>query len=300
METWEPTLNLPPIKISEREERLIIEQDEKVKSLLKDKILLDKEFNSLIYSILSNTERIKKTSEMMLPSEWVRFFKDFFKETPEKNLSFIKEQNNKRKNLIIQLDREIINILDSFEKNKTKPLNILENHSFILCKQCESLICKDRFKECSCPVCGCSINTNEKYEELPVHIFSERMFKFIESNIWLERGISNLLYEQGFLTKTGIYILGHSGVKHEIDNFAESKKRGFRIIDECKARDIKVSDIFVLSGKMQDTGVSTGYLFTTSSDVNKELIKLARFKNITIIDSILERENEEIINLLFI
>ena len=154
------------------------------------------------------------------------------------------------------------------------------------------------FRKCTCVVCNKNINSLSDCEELVIHIFGEKMIKFVKTNIWLEHGVNNLLSKKNFKTFTGVYILGHSGVKHEVDNFAEITQENIRILGECKGRDIGVNDVLILSGKMQDTGISVGYIFTTSSTINKDIKKLARFRNITIVDSILERKDLEILEMI--
>lgn len=301
METWEsPTHNLPPIRYEKREDRKLIEQDTKVKKCIDDKFLLDKEFNSAAYSIMKNSKMITLLFEHITIEYWESFFKNMQEKISSKFVQeFIKEQNREKKENIIKLDKNITETIEQFENNKKiTNFDILENHTLIFCKDCNSIVGKERFRKCVCKICNKKIDANQDCEELIIHIFGDKMKQFVSDGIWLEHGINNLLSKKGFKTFTGTYVLGNSGVRHEIDNFAENLSDNIRLLGECKDRDIKVNDILVLSGKMTDTGVNLGYVFTTSSNVNKDIRQLARFRNIAIIDSLLEKEEQTILNLI--
>jgi hypothetical protein len=101
--------------------------------------------------------------------------------------------------------------------------------------------------------------------------------------------VDYLLRTKNFQTLCGVHILGHSGCLHEIDNIAESRTSNFRIFGECKTTDIKTNDVFVLAGKMADIGCSRAYIFTTEKDVQKEIVHLARSRNITTVTNVLNR-----------
>ena len=75
---------------------------------------------------------------------------------------------------------------------------------------------------------------------------------------------------KGYQTLCGFYILGNSGVEHEIDNVGESTNDNRRIFWECKNALPTVNDVFLFSGKMLDTG-SRGYIFTTNRSVDEKL-----------------------------
>ena len=121
------------------------------------------------------------------------------------------------------------------------------------------------------------------------------MIDFLKNNMWLEHGIDYLLRRKNFRTMCGIYVLGHSGVQHEIDNIADFASENLRILCECKNQDITVNEVFIFSGKMSDIGCTRGYIFTTSFNINKEIVQLARSKNITIVESVLEKKENKII-----
>src|SRR3989344_3232379 len=111
METWEsPSQTLPPIRYSKREERELIEQDPKVKGLVNNGFLLDIEFNSLIYSVMSSTEEISLISNKITRDVWEEFIKEFKdRDDVEKKhiLKFIQDRNKNIKERIKILDKNI-------------------------------------------------------------------------------------------------------------------------------------------------------------------------------------------------
>ncbi len=118
---------------------------------------------------------------------------------------------------------------------------------------------------------------------------------FFRQNWWLEEGVSYLLRRLNFQVKTGVYVLGASCVEHEMDVLG-NKKEGYRgLACECKSTDIDSSDIFTLAGKMREIGYNEGILFTISEKVDEDMKKLAKAFSIKIIDSVLKKEEKEII-----
>jgi hypothetical protein len=129
----------------------------------------------------------------------------------------------------------------------------------------------------------------------PIAYFDARLRNFISNNYWFEHGIDFLLRRKNFQTLCGVHVLGHSGCMHEIDNIAESKTSNFCIFCECKTVEIKTNDVFVLAGKMADIGCSRAYIFTVAKDVQKEIVHLARSRNVSIVTDALGRPIPDLI-----
>lgn len=58
---------------------------------------------------------------------------------------------------------------------------------------------------------------------------------------------------------------------------------------------MKANEVLIFSGKMLDIGCSRGYFFTVNKDTPKEIKRLARSRNIDIVEGVLERDPTEII-----
>jgi len=129
----------------------------------------------------------------------------------------------------------------------------------------------------------------------PIAFFDTRLQNFISNNYWFEHGVDFLLRKKNFQTLCGVHVLGHSGCTHEIDNIAESKTSNFRIFGECKTTEIGTNDVFVLAGKMADIGCSRAYIFTIAKDVQKEIVHLARSRNISTVTNILKRPVQDLV-----
>jgi len=222
-------------------------------------------------------------------------------DTPDKKRQLEEAILELRKEIYTNLNKKIIevsnNIQDSisdFEEKRKEELSILSSTNIHFCKNCANIISLDKFKKVNC-VCGEKINKISQLNQTTIYHFNKRLIDFIEQNYWLEHGVDYLLRRKNFLTLVGQKVLGHSGVWHEIDNIATSKKENFRFFGECKNREVKESDIFIFSGKMADVGCSRGYVFTTSEKVSKEIVRLARSKNIDIATGVLTRETEDLL-----
>ncbi len=188
----------------------------------------------------------------------------------------------------IMLSDKIQKSISVFEEKKEIELDILASTTIHVCKKCAKIISLNKFKRCTC-ICGEKITKPSQVEQIPLKHFNEKLINFLDQNYWFEYGMDYLLRRKNLQTLVGYYVLGHSGVWHEIDNIAVSKSRNYRFFCECKNTEVKQNDIFVFSGKMVDIGCTRGYIFTTSEEVSDEIIRLARAKNIDIVKEVLKR-----------
>lgn len=321
-----PNLNLPALKIKKVEDRRKIESDPAVKNLIASKLLLNKDLNQLLVKLLGLTKNINKLLETKDDYHRLSFeFHHIFPRLHFTSLRFLefraarelkkgtrvqrqeleeelkkklkdehKKINQKLKNEINKLSNQLQSELDSFERKHKTKLNISESLNLYICKECKKIFCQERFHADTCE-CGKTNSSPSNCVTIIVHRFGKNIIKFIEDNWWLEHGIDHLLRKKNFNTQCGFYILGHSGIEHEIDNLAEMKSDNLRIFCECKTTDINVNDVFVFAGKMADIGCTRGYIFTTSFETSKKVKHLARSKNITIIDEVLEKDETQII-----
>lgn len=202
--------------------------------------------------------------------------------------------NSKINNQLKLLSKKIQKELDIFERENKKTLDILDNLIVYICKDCNKIVCSERFHSKKCD-CGKDIKLFSDCKNFTIYRLGKEMMTFTENNIWLEHGIDYLLRKKEFQTLCGIHILGHSGILHEIDNVGSLKSENLRIFCECKNTSIDVSDVFIFCGKMGDIGCTKGYIFTTSFGTNKAVKHLARSKNITIIEEVLEKKESKIL-----
>jgi len=316
--------NLPPIMIEKRKNRKNIEEDQKVKNFINTKLLLNNDFNKLYSDILQRSKEVmsyfspkeddiyrkfftfrrKKLSNKS--DDYYRFFllsrsllhgKKYTNDEKNKELilkgrkTFSKEIKNKLKTL----NRKIENSISSFEQKKGIDLNILSSTSVYFCKNCNKILSLNKFKPQKC-MCEKQITKVSQVEQIPVHHFNLNMINFLEYNYWLEFAIDYILKRKNFITLIGQEVLGNSGVCHEIDNIAYCPNENYRFFCECKNSEVKENDIFIFSGKMIDIGGTKGYIFTTSENVSDKIKRLARSKNIDIIENVLSKDLDILLN----
>ena len=329
-------LKLPALEIEKKSDRKAIENDSKVQNLIKSNLLLDRELITLLSKIKDLTDEINKilkdleknsqdfkeskgeeTPELYsfiyegslegLGMELGKLYyklataktekekKGYLKRLEEIYMDGFKRYNSKLKRKLTRKSNQTQKLLDELERKKGINLDILVSTPIYFCQNCKSLIGTERFHSTIC-VCGTKINNVNKAEDKTVHLFNEPVFSFVDNDLWLEHGIDYLFRKKDYQTLCGYYVLGHSSMSHEIDNIVENYKDDIRIFCECKNTSITVNDVFNFSGKMLDVGCSRGYIFTTFSEIQKEIRHLARSKNISIIDSVLKKSEEQIMN----
>jgi hypothetical protein len=317
------------LDIKKKRDRELMEDDKTVSSLIRSNLLLDPTFNELYLKMRDMSRTIQRLasdqttvgledSEAMehwrrtMASEHVALMDMMFKSlTPTSNdRRDFKSQSDVytevapeiRKTLnrsalkeIRRLSEEIQRLLSVYEQSSKIPIEILSDTVLHVCKKCTYIVARGKFDACECK-CGLSIGDVSQLNQVPVYHFNKHLMEFLEHNYWLEHGVDYLLRRKNLDTLVGCYVLGHSGVRHEIDNIATDVSDNFRFFCECKTSKIKPNDILVFGGKMADIGCTRGYVFTASRDVNRDTKRLARSKNIDIIEDVVREPEAKILN----
>jgi len=216
------------------------------------------------------------------------------KELEEALFKATKEVYTDVRKKVVSLSNKIQKSVSAFEGRRNIDLNTLSSTIVHFCRRCMRIVSLDRFRQRTC-ACGQKITRLSQVKQIPINHFNDRLIDFLEKNYWLEYGLDYLLKRKNFQTFVGYYVLGHSGVWHEIDNIAVSRGQNYRFFCECKNAEVKEKDIFVFSGKMIDIGCTRGYLFTTSEKVTDEIVRLGRAKNIDIVTGVLKRGTKSLL-----
>lgn len=326
MEIYNPKgFKLPPIMIGKRKCRLNIEKDQTVKNFINTKLLLNNDFNKLYSKILEKSKavvfcfNIKEDNLLRIPfippinknlnkEDYIKFYialrkarhpsriRIKYEKNEEKFILEVKKNSYKViKRRLKDLNRQIENSINHFEQKNGINLDILSSTSIYFCKKCNKILSLNKFKQQKC-MCEEHITKVSQVEQIPVHHFNPNMISFLEYNYWLEFAIDYILKRKNLKTLIGQEVLGNSGVSHEIDNIAYCPNKNYRFFCECKNSEVKESDIFIFSGKMIDIGGTRGYIFTTSQNVSDKIQRLARSKNIDIIENVLNKDSDTLLN----
>jgi len=304
-------------------ERSRIENNSAVKSLVSSGFLLTKFLNNLLYSFLINTNSIKKEieSEVLLAKEDTKKIiavssKMMLKkksEVPGKKLTeamknkiidktidiFLIKKREQPIRKITKLSSNIEDMLADFEDMTGKKLKaILSTINIYYCIECNKLHCLESVRKGSCK-CGKKINSFSDLKKITPVVLPEEVVKFVSQNMWLEYGVESLFRKANFNTNCGVYVMGSSGIRHEIDVIAENHTTLKRVITECKTQPITRVEIFKLYVKMLDLGCSRGLIFSTSPDlINKDVIKFASYANIFLVNAVLELKEEALMGII--
>jgi phosphoribosyl-ATP pyrophosphohydrolase len=324
-------LKLPPLSLNKNEKRLKLEQDTFVKSLLDSKLLLTKDLNQLLSNLLGLSKQIEnklkelkkvdsffldkvsdkllsskkkynmfsslslsKLKELSSISDKKALMKKLKEEAKKLVIANLKEKNKETTIEIKDLSDQVQKTLDNFERKTKVDINILETINYYTCKNCGIFAYEGRFHNSTC-YCGVKIEEPSKCSLISISKLSQSVISFFGNKSGLEYGIDYLFKKKNFSTKCGIHILGHSGNFHEIDNLAELSRKHLRVLCECKTSDIIINDVMIFSGKMGDIGCTRGYMFTTSFGVSEEVKQLARVNNITVVEQVLEKDEDDIL-----
>ncbi|EQB63434.1 MAG: hypothetical protein RBG1_1C00001G1013 [candidate division Zixibacteria bacterium RBG-1] len=291
----------------------ILEQSKEIRSV---KIITETElFKNYPYSFgkLFRPVKLEKLEDYLHPKSledkiigavvnseesWIVGYKNL-KQVPDKKreefsnsvLKTRRKINNIIRQKICKLSSIMLNAVSAFEDKRKTQLSILSATVLQICKKCSAIISFEKFKVSTC-TCGDRIVNTSQVTQAPIYYFNDSVINFLEKNCWFEHGVAHLLHKKNIETLVGVNVLGHSGVWHEIDVIAESRKNHTRFFCECKNTNITESDVFIFSGKMIDVGCTRGYIFTTSESDQPNIIRLARAKNIDIISSVFNKDKK--------
>lgn len=306
------------------DDRIRIEQDAGVQSLVNSGLLLSQELNSFLWIILGLNRKINELlpqDPTLTTQEIDEIFDNVFNNLSQvlgrsevEKISVTDRQvikaavrdkqesslKSKREDICKQIEEISENIEDINSQFKVdypkSDLKILSHRILYYCPLCKRLYCSDEFKKKDCQ-CGEKIDSAKKVIREPIVFISQEVKTFFEKNMWLEHGIQSIFKKAQFETKCGVELLGNSGVMQEIDVLAVHKGENLRIVVECKNRDIKRIDVYKLYGEMTDLGCVGGFIFSTVEKIKSNSVKkLAISKNIRVIEGVLGAKEEELVN----
>lgn len=299
--------------------RTRVESEGTSQVLLKNKLLLTKELNSLLYALFDKNRQVNASLtdlKQELPSVSFEAVKeDFLERIGQSNYQSVRAKDEvaaqklldnlfnessreykarfrqKQINGLIMSSKEMEVAVDNYEKshheNLKTDLEILELQRFYLCKLCQSISSAKRFRKLKCK-CGKMLEKTDDTKEITITQLNDRLAEFIEKNMWLEYGVEQLFDDMGYQTECGYYVLGRSGVKHELDVLAE--RDNDKVICECKTSVPVTNDVAILYGKMTDIGVFRGFIFTTALNISDDVVRYANSLGIKVITAILENK----------
>jgi Holliday junction resolvase/predicted RNA-binding Zn-ribbon protein involved in translation (DUF1610 family) len=141
---------------------------------------------------------------------------------------------------------------------KLTGLELLIPSVVIVCPFCKSVVKSGEFKgTLPCPNCTKEM-TRSQAKRLPTHAVAESIKKVWDTGLWFEAYFARLLRNLGWKTWVNVYMMGSSGVSHEIDTLAI--KEGNIIVVECKTGKVTRNDVFNFLTKAQDLKAHTGVL----------------------------------------
>jgi len=174
-------------------------------------------------------------------------------------------------------------------------LDLLEPSVALICPSCKNVLQIGEFKgQLKCRACEKEVN-RASAKRLPVHQVPEPIAKVWRSGLWFEAYFAKFLRKLDWKTWVKVYIMGSSGVPHEIDILGI--KGGNIIVVECKTGKVSRQDVFNFLTKTQDLKVHMGFLALLENmpePETKDFVKKNRLLHL--LEGIKSRKEEDILS----
>lgn len=145
-------------------------------------------------------------------------------------------------------EKNLLTISEQFEE-KTGVKIIFPSNLFA-CPECNARLYDKEVTDKKCLSCNSPISQSS-IKRIPVYRVHEGIKSIWKSGWWFEAYLASCLNKLGCKTWTGVYVMGASGILHEIDVVAIID--GTLIIGECKTGKISRNDVFNFYTKVGDT-----------------------------------------------
>jgi len=241
------------------------------------------------------SKRFVRESATRLTRTLDRWMQEQSKNSPEVRnylVSLAKQLNRSLLDSRQEASNELEALVEKFGDDRHVSLCVLEPVVLYLCPNCKAALSEGKFRKVNCS-CGQAINSPRAVEKVSVCRIRSSVLAFYTENMWLEEGVAYQFRRLNFEARTGLNVLGSSGVWHEIDVLAESPKKRARLACECKSRMLKLEDVYVFAGKLRDIAIGHGVVITTAKDVSRDVQLAARANAIKICHGALDKPAEE-------
>jgi hypothetical protein len=151
-------------------------------------------------------------------------------------------------NFVHAYEKNLLSISEKFE-DKTGVKIIVASNLFV-CSKCNARLFDKEIANKECLSCKSPINQSN-IKRIPIYRVHEGIKNIWKSGLWFEAYLAGRLSKLGYKTWTGVYVMGASGILHEIDVVAI--KDGTLVVCECKTGQISRNDVFNFYTKIGDT-----------------------------------------------
>jgi len=210
---------------------------------------------------------------------------------------------------MLKIDKSMRELEASLKKVNPK-IEVLEPSICPFCPNCgfplfktferrgrESItIMREEFKDTiDCQICNETVERKEARKLLRIHKLIPSIKQLWSQNIWAEEYAASLIRSlEDWRTWTHVYVLGGSGILHEIDVLAI--KKGYILIAECKTGRITREEVFNFWTKVSDIKSHLSILFLTGELPDPETREfLSKNPAIVVLENTGEQKRDEIL-----
>mgnify|MGYP001569847056 CR=1 FL=1 len=249
----------------------------KTPDLLKEKGIIDelKEIRIITDDIASKLSDSIKLRELAknLPSTDYSFFENEFK----------------------KINKKIIGQGSNIDSLKERVVKSLPKFNYLyFCRKCSSYLADSPDAlpvDCS----FCKEKTNwSQHQLLPIKYLDEKVRNYL-GGLWLEDYIGKLLIKEGWKVWCHGYVMGSSGINHQIDILALNSKLDLCLVVECKTGKVYGSDILNFSTRYFDIKSHYGLFFALKNAPTIEKTFMEKTPGLSLIDNLEGLSDIEII-----
>ncbi|MCJ7632340.1 restriction endonuclease [Candidatus Bathyarchaeota archaeon] len=157
----------------------------------------------------------------------------------------VKGKINKKQ--LVKYEKELLSI-DKEIQDKTG-YRALEPSTIFICPHCRVIITEQEIESKKCLSCSKEILDAER---IPIYKVNENIKKIWFNNLWFEAYLGKLLRKLGWKTWVDVYVMGASGVSHQIDVLGIHQGKGIVLAVECKTGKFSRNDVFNFCTKIAD------------------------------------------------
>lgn len=262
--------------------------------------------NLINHNDLLNGEKIEKIKKLTILNDSRISLIDTLKQRKDMLIDFAKRnKNDANTDKLIKdfLKDQIESFEDYFQKikdisaeidsiNQFFNVNLTEKKTICFCNNCHTIIKEGGLLGPEgCNLCGNKVTRSSNQE---FHVLKNEIAYYLKGN-WFADYLAKLLRKIGWKTWTNLYILGNSGIPHEIDILAISPNGGFILLAECKTGNPSREEIFTLSTKSNDIRSTFCFLYTLSEIKERDSKHFMEKTRIEYIENAIQKKDEDIL-----
>jgi len=293
------------LKLIEDQESKSLLNDQHVQKFLATEDLAFRDFRKTMDKIMElETKTFLEPTREMREIFIIRRIMSRRKRMPKNLIALIKSRSRKIYKDFLEVSKNMLELEKKLKKINSE-VEVLNPITLSACPACKIPFYHERsgkmefllgdYKEAlRCPTCDTLVNRDD-VERINIVKVIPSIEKVWKRNLWFEEYMASIVRSlEGWRTWTSVYVLGMSGVLHEVDVLAI--KDGYVLIGECKTGKVKREDVFTFWTKVSDVKSHIS-LFASISELPETETRgfLQKNPSVTLLEKVGELRKSEIL-----